>query len=126
MKKFVAGEYLRISCLIAEFMGGRLERYDISLREVYRFKSGGFKTRILPEKLQYLYSWDALMPVVQKINTIVPLQFTIYPHTAHIHANGVINNWQDITVLDIDPRTAVFKAVGEFLKWNRDNGNKIK
>ena len=88
--------------LIAEFMGDSL----------YMLFPGSFK---------YHKSWDWLMPVVDKIDKLVPNGRTFIEYTEDLWWVNLDKAWAESRVSKID---ATYKAVVEFIKWY--NKEKVK
>lgn len=99
--------------LIAQFMGLPLYRDEVMF-------TGG--TRKVPfQKWQYHTSWDWLMPVVEKIET---LGFFFIIKSTYVEVNRL---YDPVTVSCADGESkiqAVYKVVIEFIKWY--NAQKLK
>ena len=77
------------------------------------------KQKLMPQ-LQYHDSWDWLMPVVEKIETILHDDSTV-----HIEYNRCwIDHYEAWAIIDVVHNSrleAVYKAVIEFIKWYNEN-----
>ena len=110
--------------LIAEFMGMEEERHSDGR---YLFttdleEAKGIDTRFT-EELYFHISWDWLMPVVEKINTIDDYKFSV---NIYYHYTTITNN---LTLMDIidegtdkDTMSRCYNAVVKFI--NEYNKNK--
>ena len=111
--------------LIAEFMGLKtitLEKFRDILRQ--NREDGMIHTgnSHVIEDLEYHTSWDLLMPVVEKINTIDEYKFTVcinYHYTNITETNGKCKE-----IVDECGYTTIngtYKAVVQFIKWYNEN-----
>ena len=98
--------------LIAEFMGA------ITVGKSMMFPAeASFPKKEFIESLEYDTSWDWLMPVVEKIESIDEYEVVMYDVVGcEIHdrrkGNTIINIHSQDTKIN-----AVYKAVIEFIKW---------
>jgi len=130
--------------LIAEFMGGKVEMYtELNSGETWEictlpkesnplymqnpnaYGIGVFKTEDFKRKnvnvhercLQYHNSWDWLMPVVEKINTMEDYKYSV---SINYHYTTIDNNNTLLTIVDKDTDNdtinGCYKAVVEFIK----------
>lgn len=97
--------------LIAEFMG--LEQTPTGL---FVTKKGAIRVW----ELEYHISWDWLMPVVEKINTMEPSEF-------NYHVDNMTRFRMEqgkIQMLSItSPMRIVYSAVLDFIKWYNKTKN---
>ena len=118
--------------LIAEFMGVdiiTLEQFLVGVQSTIAQIKIGRKDYICPmtegyllEHLQYHTSWDWLMPVVEKIETL--------GYTFEKNYQRVDKDWQSLIVkgndilyqeFNTDSRIACHYVVVEFIKWHNLN-----
>ena len=109
--------------LIAEFMN--LPKVECNISTEEGIVTEGYMHRLVgvpvtSDGMQYAYSWDWLMTVVEKISTIdnyvysVKINYCItYIETEHL---DVICNEQGNETIE-----ATYKAVVEFIKWYNEN-----
>lgn len=108
--------------IIAEFMG--LQVYQ-TWEEMRAVPINNLKAWALPDHLGYHYSWDRLMPVVEKIIKIPTGDDDFfYARTFGMRdADGNFlfrfNRFQVITAKTLID--AVYSAVVEFIKWYNEN-----
>src|SRR5687768_11495120 len=99
--------------LVAEFMGQPLTLLH---------DTGYYGT--IEHKIDYqMYqsSWNALMPVVQKVRSIcvaVEISYSLGTVCKICYNNG--KNFEWLSIEDNDGIRAVYKAVVEFIKWYND------
>lgn len=111
--------------LIAEFMDGYKRYYSDTLgmvwdHEYYTPPLAGGKC---DEDLKYHSSWDWLMPVVEKIES---LKFDVRingvtDHAGGLHQSCYIEDWKSDDVAKYHSSSkieSVYKAVVEFIKWH--------
>jgi len=105
--------------LIAEFMGLRWET-----KPNY---TGWYKgdNRIAGEDtLQFDKSWDWLMPVVEKIETIDDIKFSFTDSCAikiFGKGGGIYPTYAFVDVADVNRKHTTYKAVVAFIKWYNEN-----
>ena len=117
-------EILEGNKLIAEFMGAKRKEYSITNREHYLFRDG---RKYLTENLIFHSSWDWLMPVVEKIESLPTdkengeeFQFSITGDgiaiTQYDDGSGIIAS--RVNYLGKSKLEFTFEVVVEFIKWH--------
>ena len=112
--------------LIAEFMGYETDNIEVTMpenfREVYRFESAPsdfFSSTLFKlQDCKFHSSWDWLMPVVEKIESLGH-GVTIYRKGCHINneASFSVNGFKHSSKIE-----QTYKAVVEFINWyNQQN-----
>lgn len=99
-------EILEGNKLIAEFMG---VKYNHSLKQ-WHYSAGEWY-----EELKYDYSWDWLMPVVEKINTMgftVTIKGVACMTDANVEIGGAINGITGYAFIE-----NVYLSVVHLIKW---------
>lgn len=120
-------EILEGNKLIAEFMGGKFKEYSIlnlKENEVWLPYHGLCNY----QKLKYYSSWDWLIPVVEKIESISELSqnrtcnfhVTIEKHRCFIKW-GIGRTICDVYDYHNNKILIVYRAVIEFIKWYNQN-----
>ena len=129
--------------LIAEFM--ELPKVKCSIGTETGIVTEGYGhpfvgVPVIPSGMQYRYSWDWLMPVVEKIESLrytkcpsdvgfstgvaVPI-FTIEGESViidwHNGAEGRWGNWKTFTNNNKSKFENLYQAVVEFIKWYNEN-----
>ena len=127
-------EILKGNKLIAEFMGGKYNsqlRFNISQDEIWLPIHGICNyARDKGKKLKYFSSWDWLMPVVEKIESLPDInQAGICVLIEHSYCRIYLDNWGKYTdvaqyVTKKDKLGAVYQAVVKFIKWYNENKQK--
>jgi len=107
--------------LIAEFMG--FKRYPIEGKSdgyYVQFKKGSIPSPTCISSLEFQYSWDWLMPVVEKINERDWV--TIFSDECKIHSLNV-NEFEDIVVINEGTSLikTVYEAVCKYIEWYNEN-----
>ena len=117
-------EILEGNKLIAEYMGAKRKEYSITNREHYLFRDG---RKYLTENLIFHSSWDWLMPVVEKIESLPTdkengeeFQFSITGDgiaiTQYDDGSGIIAS--RVNYLGKSKLEFTFEVVVEFIKWH--------
>ena len=117
--------------LIAEFMG--LEPYNLKYIKHPFFKR---EKEIHVVNLKYHTSWDWLMPVVEKIESL-GVKFWVKGNTCRVYINrelaeldsnvewnGISTEFEGFFFIYFEEKTkkeATYKAVVEFIKWYNEN-----
>lgn len=106
--------------LIAEFMGWEVMKEEDFLG--YNYPKGRDLSNVVVDvSLEYHKSWDWLMPVLEKIEMMLPedvntvIEFA-WCNIPVIDAGGIESNF-DINTEGNTKLEAVYKAVVEFIKW---------
>lgn len=105
--------------LIAKFMGCKMDdkcvvvTYPLSKEEDYLVGVYNF------DQLKYDFSWDWLMPVVEKISK---MKYRVKINSNHIDTSVIIQGVEDSdSVLNImyysKPIEAIYTAVVQFIQW---------
>lgn len=120
--------------LIAEFMG--LPEVSCKIGTKDGIVTEGYKhpkvdVPIIPSGMQYKYSWDWLMPVVEKIETkknervsvnIGTSEVTIFIHNKKAYDNKDYRKYDFYTSkYQINKLQATYNAVVKFIKWYNEN-----
>jgi len=112
--------------LIAKFMEIKLEGkwrdgYDYALQHVYRFNDEYYDCT-LPTDFGFHFSWDWLMPVVEKIETIKIEEYNINFSIMGKAACWTPSHWCGLKTYLADSKIeAVYMTVIEFIKWYNSN-----
>lgn len=102
--------------LIAEFMGRRIKNYPIQYSDRvgdYFEEDDDFEINLTYDKY-----WDSLMPVVEKISTIMP--HIEIPRDLEALKNGTHGSEEHVEVLSLSissPIGDIYSAVIKFIKW---------
>ena len=108
--------------LIAEFMGGKYRKGNkkqFTEERYFDLKNKGYY--YLVSELQYHTSWDWLMHVVEKIESLgYDFEFKKQGKFTNVRFKGII----DYNCKRYDNITAIYNAVVEFIKWYNENKNK--
>ena len=122
-------EILEGNKLIAEFMGGEIfTDFDGGYKRVRNIEPNKKTSRYL-WNLEYHISWDWIMPVVDKIEKkgcIIEISYSIVCMCRiciigkkYEKAFNIINDNNG----GIQPISAVYKSIVEFIKWYNQNNN---
>ena len=108
--------------LIAEFMGGRYFEIGGIMGTTYQYRDLIHKgDYYYPNELKYHTSWDWLMHVVEKIESLgYDFEFKKQGKFTNVRFKGII----DYNCKRYDNITAIYNAVVEFIKWYNENKNK--
>lgn len=102
------------NALIACFEGHSKGIPDGCIEERFAIKGRTFSL----SQLDYHISWDALMPVVEKIEGM-GYMIDMQPHHCQIYSKQ--DNWPDKLIIDADFKTTrlenTYEAVTEFITW---------
>ena len=110
--------------LIAEFLGAK----PISLGASVEYEMYGIiecikdgvneKHFFIPDEMEFKESWDWLMPVVEKINTMDDFNYSV---SINYHYTSIADNNTLYDIVDVDAdgdtQKGCYKAVVEFIKW---------
>lgn len=112
--------------LIAEFMG--LPKVPCSIGTEDGYFTEGYKhpnvdVPTIPSGMQYKYSWDWLMPVVEKIESLRDVNGNAYRFTIDM-CNAQIEGTNIEIVGGSCKLDTTYQAVVEFIKQHNDEQNK--
>lgn len=112
--------------IIAEFMGAKPSKVDNDKRYL-RFTephAGTDTYAFYPWNLFYHTSWDWLMPVVQKINSMTPELKLPRDLQAMKDRTHPFEKYADVLGLPVSsPINEVYKAIVQFIKWHNSQSN---
>lgn len=131
-------EIIACNKLIAEFMGGIYETNPADLKPYSdRIVIDGKEYKTKPDKITHNYlkydcSWNWLMPVVEKIETLTMANWNIVSFKTQISKNSfvIFSEYKDSVdgiIYQTDPFTkpskleATYNGVVEFIKWYNQN-----
>lgn len=109
--------------LIAEFMGASFHEDTPMILEKHVVSPAGNAIKCA-DKLRYNSSWDWLMPVVEKIDSLGPYKVAIIDLTCGINIS--VAGAEDNIYIDEPAMTkleTVNRAVIEFIKWHNNQPN---
>ena len=108
-------ETIKSNKLKAEFMG-----YEVGYDDNFALTEGTFKF------MKYRTSWDWLIPVVQKINSIeylrsdMEIRFSSSPMCV-LRTRTDNNHWDVLVCKDSEGLETIYATVLEFIKWYNIN-----
>jgi predicted TIM-barrel fold metal-dependent hydrolase len=102
--------------LIAEFMGLPLTKQELEFSGDRKFKTVPF------QKWKYHESWDWLMPVVEKIESLGFI-FTIHSDAGYIGKHWYKGNIPHFGNVSENKITATYNVVIQFINWYNENKN---
>lgn len=111
-------EYTETNKLIAEFMGAYSEPLycgiDGSSRIIYRFPDKSFDDYIsdFEDETPYHTDWNWLMPVVEKVSSMVYFDHFPFSFQDFLNARGKVDSLPIATPLE-----EVYKAIVQFINW---------
>ena len=121
------GELRASNELIAKFMGWKKTYNEIEVPKEFDFQRDqkyGYWTSLFEWNLGFHKSWDWLMPVVQKISSLMP-EIKIPEHLEALK-NGTHGSEEHIDVITLPvsaPIDEVYKKVVHFIKWHNETLN---